>query len=59
MKKTSNAYDVINVFKESMLLKLFLTYRGKRVCILNVFMLLKTKLTQQDTKIVYTSGCIE
>ena len=50
MKKTGNAYDVINVFKESMLLRLLLTYWGRRVFILKVVMLLKKELTQQDTK---------
>ena len=50
MKKTGNAYGVIKLFKESMLLRLLLTYWGRRVCILKVVMLLKTKLTQQDTK---------
>ena len=49
MKKTGNAYGVIKVFKESMLLRLFLTYWGRRVCILKVFMFLKKNLTQQDT----------
>ena len=34
MKKTGNAYSVINVFKESMLLSLLLMYWGKTVCIL-------------------------
>ena len=36
-------------FKESMLLRLLLAHWGRRVCILKVFMLLKTKFTQQDT----------
>ena len=49
MKKTNNAYGVINVFKESMILRLLLTYWGRRVCILKVVMFLKTKTTQQDT----------
>ena len=30
MKKTGNAYGVINVFKESMLLRILLTYWGKK-----------------------------
>ena len=50
MKKTGNAYGVINAFKESMILRLLLTYLVGRVGILKVVMLLKTKLTQQDTK---------
>ena len=50
MKKTGNAYGVIKLFKGSILLRLLLTYWGRRVCILKVFMLLKKKLTQQDTK---------
>ena len=50
MKKTGNAYGVIKIFKESMLLRIFLTYWGRRVLILKVVMLPKTKLTQQDTK---------
>ena len=50
MKRTGNAYGVIKIFKESMLLRLLLTYWGRRVCILKVVMLLKTNLTQQDTK---------
>ena len=50
MKKPGNAYGVIKNFKESMLLRLLLTYWGRRVCILKVVMLLKTKLTQKDTK---------
>ena len=36
MEKTGNAYGVINVFNESILLRLFLTYWGRRVCILKV-----------------------
>ena len=51
MKKTGNAYGVIKFFKESILLRLLLTYWGRMVCILKVVMLLKTKLTQKDTKI--------
>ena len=50
MKKTGNTYGVIKVFKESMLLRLLLTYPGRRVCILKVVLLIKTNLTQQDTK---------
>ena len=50
MKKTGNAYGVINVFTESMLLRLLFTYWGRRVCILKFVMLLKKKLTQKDTK---------
>ena len=50
MKRTDNDYDVIKLFKESMLLRLLLTYWGRRVCILKVVMLLNTKLTQLDTK---------
>ena len=49
MKKTGNAYSVINVFKQSMILRLLLTYWEIMVCILKVVMLLETKLTQQDT----------
>ena len=49
-EKTGNAYGILKLFKESMLLRLLLTYWGRRVCILKVVMLLKTKLTQQDTK---------
>ena len=44
MKETGNAYDVINFSKESMLIRLFLTYCGRRVCILKVVMLIRTKL---------------
>ena len=44
-EKTGNAYGVINVFKESMILRLFLTYWGRRVCTLKVVMLLKKNLT--------------
>ena len=50
MKKTGNAYGVINVFKESMLLRLLLTYWGRMIFILKVVMLLKINLIQQDTK---------
>ena len=50
MKNTGNAYDVIKVFKESIILMLLLTYWGRRVCILKGVMFLKTKLTQKDTK---------
>ena len=56
MKKTGNAYGVIKLFKESILLRLLLTYWGRMVCILKVVMLLKTKLTQQDTKIFRISN---
>ena len=49
-EKTGNAYCVIKLFKESMLLRLLLTYWGRRVCILKVVMLINTMLTQQDTK---------
>ena len=49
-EKTGNAHGVIKVFKESMLLRHFLTYWGRRVCILKVLFLLKTNFTQQDTK---------
>ena len=49
-EKTGNAYGVINVLKESLILRLLLTYWGRRVCILKVVMLLKIKLTKQDTK---------
>ena len=49
MEKTGNAYGVIKLFKESMLLRLLLTYWERRVYISKVFMLLNTKLTQQDT----------
>ena len=50
MEKTGNAYGVIKLFKGSMLLMLLLSFWGRRVCILKVVVLLKTKLTQQDTK---------
>ena len=50
MEKTGNAYGVIKIFKGSIILRLLLTYWGRRVCILKVVMLLKTNLTQQDTK---------
>ena len=50
MKKTGNAYGVIKLFKESMILRLLLLYWGRRVCILKVVMLLKTDLTKKDTK---------
>ena len=50
MKKTGNAYGVTKNFTESMLIRLLLTYWGRRVCILKVVMLLKTKLIQLDTK---------
>ena len=36
MKKTGNDYGVIQVSKESMLLRLLLTYWGRRLCILKV-----------------------
>ena len=36
MEKTGNAYGVIKLFKKSMLLRLFLMYWGRRVCILKV-----------------------
>ena len=49
MKKTGTDYGGIKLVKESMLLRILLTYWGRRVCILKVFMLLKKKLTQQDT----------
>ena len=50
MKRTVNAYGVIKLFKESILLRLLLTYWGRRVCIFKVVMLLNTKLIRQDTK---------
>ena len=50
MGKTDNAYGVIKLFKESILLRLLITYWGRRVCMLKVVRLLKTKLTQQDNK---------
>ena len=48
--KTGNDHGVIKVFKESMLLRLLLTYRGSRVYILKVVMFLKTNITQKYTK---------
>ena len=50
MGENGNAYGVINVFKESMLLRILLTYWGRRLSILKVVMLINTKLTQKDTK---------
>ena len=50
MKRTGSAYGVIKLFKESMLIRLLLAYWGRKVCILKVVMLLKTNLTQLDTK---------
>ena len=50
MKKTGNAYGVIKISNESMLISILLIYWGRRVCILKFVMLLKTNLTQQDTK---------
>ena len=50
MKITGNAYGVIKFFKGLILLRLLLTYWGRRVCILKVVMLLKTNLLQLDTK---------
>ena len=50
MKKTGNDYGVIKVFKESMLLRLLLTYWGRRVCIFKLVMLIKKNITQQYTK---------
>ena len=50
MRKTDKADGVINVFKESMLLSLFLTYWGIRLCMLVFVMLININLTQQDTK---------
>ena len=44
MKKTGNAYGVIKVSEESILIRLFLTYWGRRVCILKVVVLLRKKL---------------
>ena len=44
MKKTGNAYDVIKVYNESMLLSILLTYWGRRLCILKVVMLLSKNL---------------
>ena len=49
-EKTGNAYGVIKMFKESMLIRLLLTYWRSRVCILKVVILLSTKLKQQYTK---------
>ena len=43
-EKTRNAYGVIKVSRESMLLRLLITYWGRRVCILKVVMLLSSKL---------------
>ena len=40
MKTTVNAYGVIQVFKESIILRILLTYWGRRVCILKVVMFL-------------------
>ena len=49
-KKIGNAYGVIQISKEWMLLRLLLAYWGRTVCILKVVMLLRPKFTQQDTK---------
>ena len=43
-EKSGNAYDVIQVSKESIMPRLFLTYWGRRVCILIFFMFLMTTL---------------
>ena len=50
MKITGNSYGVIKLFKASMILRLLLTYWGRRVCILKVVKLLNKKLIQLDTK---------
>ena len=50
MKKTGNAYGVKQASKELMILRLLITYWGKRVCVLKVVIFLKTKLIEQDTK---------
>ena len=44
IKIIGNAYGVIKNSKESMLLRLLLTYWGRRVCILKVVMHLRTKI---------------
>ena len=43
-EKTGNAYGIIQVSKESMILRLLLTYWERRVCILKVFIFLRTKI---------------
>ena len=50
MKKTGNDYDVIQVSRESMLLRILLTYWGRKVSILKVVMFLRKNLIYQDTK---------
>ena len=44
--KTGNAYGVIEIFKKSILLRLLLTYWGRRVCKLKVVMFLRTNLQE-------------
>ena len=43
-EKTGHSYGVIKFSKESMLLRLLITYWGRRVCILKLVMLLGKKL---------------
>ena len=43
-KKTGNYFGVIQVYKESILLRLLLAYWGRRVYILKVVMLLRKNL---------------
>ena len=49
-KKTYNAYGVIQVYKVSMLLRLLITYRKRRIWILNVVVYLRKNIIKQDTK---------
>ena len=43
-KETGNDYIVIQVSNESMILRILLTYWGRRVCILKVVMFLRKNL---------------
>ena len=43
-EKSGNAYGIIQVSKESMLIILLLTYWGRRVCILKVIMFLRKNI---------------
>ena len=48
--KNGNAYGVIQVSKEWILLRILITYWGRRVCIFKVFMFLSKNIIKQDKK---------
>ena len=59
MKTTGNDYGVLKYSKESMLLSLLLMYWVRRLCILKVVMLLRTKLIYQYSNSFRISNRLE